>query len=48
MTAHGLCCPLCHTVILATQQTVASPGASQIHVACLIRRQPMIGPHSGA
>ncbi len=47
MTAPGLCCLLCSTLIYPTQETVIT-GRGECHLACLVRRQLMIGPHSGA
>jgi hypothetical protein len=40
-------CQLCRTVILPAQP-VTLTGDRWVHMACLVRRQPMIGPHSGA
>jgi len=40
-------CPLCGTLLRCTQQLVRLAGR-QVHAACLIRPQPMIGPASGA
>ena len=44
----GTVCPRCLTVILIGQQIGKAPGLGWVHIACLVRRQPMIGPHSGA
>ena len=44
----GKICPLCRTVILPGQQIGKVPGRGWVHTACLIRRQPMIGPATGA
>jgi hypothetical protein len=43
----NLVCPLCRTILLPLQEILDSPRG-HAHLACLIRRQPMIGPHSGA
>lgn len=47
MTVGIRVCPLCRTQILDRQQTEPI-GDREVHAACLTRRQPMIGPHSGA
>jgi hypothetical protein len=39
-------CSRCTTTVLPGQQIGLVDG-NWIHVACIIRRQPMIGPHSG-
>jgi hypothetical protein len=39
-------CPICKTVIMASQPVHEVDGR-QVHVACTIRKQPQIGPHSG-
>jgi hypothetical protein len=44
----GGVCPACGTVIITGQQIGKVTGRGWLHVACIIRRQPMIGPHSGA
>lgn len=44
----GMVCPRCRTVIIIGQPIGKVPGLGWVHVACLVRRQPMIGPHSGA
>jgi hypothetical protein len=44
----GMVCPRCRTVIIIGQSIGKVPGLGWVHVACLVRRQPMIGPHSGA
>ncbi len=44
----GSVCPACGTVIITGQQIGKVEGRGWLHVACIIRRQPMIGPHSGA
>jgi hypothetical protein len=44
----GTVCPRCRTVIIIGQPIGKVPGLGWVHVACLVRRQPMIGPHSGA
>lgn len=41
-------CPRSRTVIIIGQLIGKLPGLGWVHVACLVRRQPMIGPHSGA
>jgi hypothetical protein len=48
MTANRGVCPLCRTHILDGQQAEPVDGRRWVHLACLITRQPMIGPHSGA
>jgi len=40
-------CPRCRTTVMVGQQ-IGLVGGDWIHVACLLNRQPMIGPHSGA
>jgi hypothetical protein len=40
-------CSRCTTVVLPGQQ-IGLVGGEWLHVACLLGRQPMIGPHSGA
>ena len=45
---NGSVCGLCRTVIIQGQQIGLVPGRGWLHAACIIRRQPMIGPHSGA
>jgi hypothetical protein len=44
----GTVCPRCRTVIIIGRSIGKVPGLGWVHVACLVRRQPMIGPHSGA
>ena len=44
----GMVCPGAAPSILIGQQIGLVPGLGWIHTACLVRRQPMIGPHSGA
>jgi hypothetical protein len=39
-------CPSCGTVIIQGQQ-IGKVSDRWHHVACLVRKQPMIGPHSG-
>jgi hypothetical protein len=39
-------CHLCRTVILPAQPVTLADDR-WVHEACLTRRQPMIGPHSG-
>lgn len=44
-------CLLCGTVILPAQPVTkisGKLGRGLVHDACLIKRSPMIGPHSGA
>jgi hypothetical protein len=40
----GTVCPRCRTVIIG-QPIGKVPGLGWVHVACLVRRQSMIGPH---
>jgi hypothetical protein len=40
-------CHRCGTVLLVGQQ-IGLVNDDWVHVACLLNRQPMIGPHSGA
>jgi hypothetical protein len=40
-------CRRCHTTVFVGQQIGLVDG-EWIHVACLLNRQPMIGPRSGA
>jgi hypothetical protein len=44
-------CLLCRTIILPAQpvsEISGKIGRGLVHDACLTRRPPMIGPHSGA
>jgi hypothetical protein len=41
-------CPRCHTIMMQGQQIGLVPGLGWVHTACLVRRQPMIGPNSEA
>ena len=42
-------CGICRTTIIEGQQIGKTSDTGQwVHTACLIRRQPMIGPSSGA
>jgi len=43
----GGACPLCRTTIIRGQQ-IGKVDGCWVHTACLVRRQPMIGPSSGA
>jgi hypothetical protein len=43
---HGIC-PTCRTLIITGQQ-IGKVGRLWHHVACLTRRQAMIGPRTGA
>jgi hypothetical protein len=40
-------CHRCGTVVI-TGQMIGQVDGDWIHVACLLNRQPMIGPHTGA
>ncbi len=40
-------CDRCRTTVMVGQQ-IGLVGGQWVHVACLLGRQPMIGPHSGA
>lgn len=45
--ATGGICPKCRTTLVQGQQ-IGKVGGRWFHTACLIRRQPMIGPPTGA
>jgi len=44
----GSACAECGTVIITGQQIGKVEGRGWLHAACIIRRQPMIGPATGA
>jgi hypothetical protein len=39
-------CPICKTTIIASQP-ITDLGDVRVHLACTLRKQPQIGPHSG-
>jgi hypothetical protein len=43
----GGVCPRCGTTLIQGQ-SIAKAGSRWLHTLCLVRKQPMIGPHSRA